>query len=166
MTNDTTGFRQCNDNVQNNPDNIRPAVSRRTRRANDLARAIEDWAVHKTERSFRVAVWGIGVDAVFGNAVFVPVAFAVDGRVIIVSSVWKNGRKLYRCDIDLPSKYEQDCLAYAEMELMDFIKLILNDDDATGVSIRLDDKCFLVDRGYLEDLLRKINGLSARESDR
>jgi len=164
MTNGMTGFRQCNDNVQNKSDNIRPASSRRTRRANDLARAIEDWAVYKTERSFRVAVWGIGVDAVFGNAVFVPVAFADDGRVIIVSTVVKNGRKLYRCDIDLPPKYEHGCIAYAEMELMDFIKLILNDDDATGVSIRLGEKCFLVDRGCLEDLLRKINGLSSQES--
>jgi len=151
--------------VQNHSDNIRPASSSRARRANDLARAIEDWAVQKTARSFRVAVWGIGVDAVFGNAIFVPVEFADDGRVTTIGHVGKSGRKLYLCDVDLPSEGAQGCQAYVEMALMDFIGTVLDDATAMGVSIRLGDNRLLVARKFLAELVEKINGLSPQESD-
>jgi len=135
---------------------MRSANTSRPNRANDLARAIATWNDARTDRSFAVAVWGIGVDVVFGKSVFVPTSLAGNGALKAMGPIDGNGNRFYVCHIDLPDKTGENGTAHTEVSLADLLKTVLSDAQAVGLAIHLGDIRLLVGRPELEDLSAKV----------
>ena len=132
---------------------IRPDDLNRATRANELAKKIHEWTVAPTDKCFRQAVWAIGIEALFGKAIFVPTELAEDGTIKARGPVGPDGQRFYVCYLDCPTDNEH----YTETKLSDFLATALGDTKAIGVGFKmLDGRKLLVRRETLEELADKV----------
>lgn len=149
---------------QEQQNNIHSMDMGRPNRANDLARAIEAWHQNKTERNFSVALWGVGVDSVFGNTVFVPAAFSAGGFLGATGPVDEKGCSFFTAHIDPADEQESNDKGCIEIPLAKLMRMALADARAAGIEFRLGDIGLKVNRGQIVDLVKKI-GMAIEEDE-
>jgi len=149
---------------QEQQDNIHSMDMGRPNRANDLARAMEAWQQNKTERNFSVALWGVGVDAVFGKTVFVPAAFSAGGFLGATGPVDEKGCSFYSAHIDPADEQESNDKGCIEIPLAKLMRMALADARAAGIEFSLGDIGLKVNRCQIENLVKKI-GMAIEEDE-